>query len=188
MNASSIVLKALAVTAELTNTSLSTEAARVMADDLARYPEMQVLGALQKCRRELRGKLTVADVVTRLDDGRPGPEEAWAGLPFEEAQTVVWTEEMTQAWGVALPLLEEGERVPARMAFLESYRKAVQEARDHGRAVKWSVSLGTNPSGRECPVLEAVRLGRISAQHAEKLLPHKPIPELEAIATAVARR
>jgi len=188
MNASPFLLKALAVTAELTNTQLSTEAARVMADDLARYPEMQVLGALQKCRRELKGKLTVADVVTRLDDGRPGPEEAWAMLPFDEAQTVVWTDEISKAWGVALPLLEEGERVPARMAFLESYRKAVQEARDRGEPANWSVSLGHNPEGRECAVLEAVRLGRISQQHAENLLPHKPIPALESMATAVLKR
>jgi len=166
MNASPFLLKALAVTAELTNTQLSGEAARVMADDLARYPEMQVLGALQKCRRELKGRLTVADVVTRLDDGRPGPEEAWAMLPFDEAQTVVWTDEISKAWGIALPLIEEGERVPARMAFLESYRKAVQEARDNGEAPRWAVSLGHDPNARQVAIEQAVRLGRISHSHA----------------------
>ena len=65
------LLKAIAVTAELTDTDLSESAARVMAEDLAVFPENQVLGALVKCRRELKGRLRIGDVIDRLDDGRP---------------------------------------------------------------------------------------------------------------------
>ena len=79
------LLQALAVTAELTGTELSEPAARVMANDLAAYPVQQVLGALTRCRRELKGRLTVAAILERLDDGRPGPNEAWAMIPQDEA-------------------------------------------------------------------------------------------------------
>lgn len=188
MSASPIVLKALAVTAELTNTTLSQEAARVMADDLGRYPERQVLGALQRCRRELKGRLTVADVITRLNDGRPGPEEAWSMIPRDEGATIVWTAEMTAAWGIALPLLEEGEDIPARMAFLETYRTRVADARDAGIPVRWIVSLGHDKNGREAPITEAVQLGRISQERAEALLPGLPVPALAAIAQHAVKR
>lgn len=171
MSASLQILEALAVTAELTNTQLSGPAAKVMAMDLSGYPENQVLGALTRCRKELKGRLTVADVITRLDDGRPGPEEAWAMLPFDEAQTVVWTEEMAGAWGVALPLLEDGDRIAARMAFLESYRTRVQRARDSGTAVKWNVSLGHDQGKRSLVIEEAHRLGRIGTEQRNRLLP-----------------
>lgn len=170
------LIKAIAVTAELTDTQLSEAASRVMASDLSRYPEQQVLGALTRCRRELRGKLTLADVISRLDDGRPGPEEAWAMLPRDESQTVVWTAEMAKAWGVALPLLIDGDNVQARMAFIEVYRREVQAARDAGIPVCWTPSLGTDKHGREAVLLEAARLGRLDAGHVTGLL-SLPVPD-----------
>lgn len=162
------VLQALAVTAEITGTQLSEAAARVFAMDLARYPVDQVMGALTRCRREVKGRLTVADVIGRLDDGRPTPDEAWAMIPHDESQTAVLTEEMAQAWGISR---EADDRVSARMAFLSAYRRLVQEARDDGEAVRWFPSLGTDPHGREHAIQEAVRLGRLSNSHAQKLLP-----------------
>ena len=100
MQHSENLLKAIAVTAELTDTDLSEAAARVMAEDLAMYPEKQVLGALIKCRRELKGRLRISDVIERLDDGRPGPEEAWAIIPRSESDSVVWNRDMAEALGV----------------------------------------------------------------------------------------
>lgn len=184
------MLEALAVTAELTNTQLSTAAARVMASDLLPYPEDQVLGALARCRKELRGKLTVADIIQRLDDGRPGPEEAWSMLPIDEDSTAVWTEEMSGAWGVALPLLEERDRIAARMAFLESYRTRVQRARDAGVPVKWTVSLGHAPHARQVALATAIAAGRITMQRAETmgwLPPSIDTPALENLAAGAAK-
>lgn len=185
------VLEALAVTAELTGTQLSPAAARVMAADLAPYPPHQVLGALARCRKELRGRLIVADVIARLDDGRPGPEEAWAMLPFDEASTIVWTEEMAGAWGVALPLIEEGDRIAARMAFLETYRARVAKARDACLPVKWTVSFGHDAEGRQLALATAVSSGRISRDRALSLgyTANAPIaPEVAAFAAATMKR
>lgn len=166
------LIQAIAVTAELTGTQISPPAAKVMAIDLATYPEPQVMGALVRCRRELKGRLTIAEVVSRLEDGRPGPEEAWAMLPKGEEATVVWTEEMAVAAGIAGSLRDD--QVQARMVFLEKYRDEVRKARENRLPVRWIVSLGTDSRGREAPVLEAVRLGRVAASHAESLLPYAP--------------
>lgn len=168
MKISKSVVQALAVTAEITGTQFSEAAARVFAQDISRYPEAQVLGALDRCRREIRTRLTVADVVSRLDDGRPPPDEAWAMLPVDERQSVVWTAEMCAAWGVASAL---DDRIAARMAFLSAYRRLVQESRDRVEAVKWTASLGSDVRGRQSALEDAVRLGRISAPAASMLLP-----------------
>lgn len=169
---SKALLQAIAVTAELTGTQLSQPAARVLAEDLSRYPEKQVLGALVRCRKELRGRMSVADVIARLDDGRPGAEEAWAMIPRDESGSVVWTDEMRFAYGVAAPLIEEGDLVAGRMAFLENYRALVQKARDESIPVRWEPSLGWDARGREGVLLEAAQKGRLSAAHVAGLLPH----------------
>lgn len=167
------LLQALAVCAELTGTELSKAAVRVMAQDLSAYPLPQVLGALTRCRRELKGRMTIADILARLDDGRPAPEQAWAmvaRLLNDENPTVVWTKEMAESFGVALSLSDDP--VAARMAFKESYAGACQKARDAGAAVSWTPSLGHDTKGREAPLIEAVRLGRIPLEHAQMLLPN----------------
>jgi hypothetical protein len=141
-----------------------------MARDLSLYPESMVLPALERVRREVRGRMTVADVVQRLDDGRPGPEEAWAMLPRNEDVSVVWTGEMAHAFGIAAPLMDESH-VQARLAFIEAYKTAVSKARDAARPPQWFASLGRDKFGREAAVQEAVAKGRISQAHANTLLP-----------------
>lgn len=178
MKPSSKLSEAIAVTAELTGTVLSKAAGQVMADDLARYPENQVMAALTRCRRELKGRLTIADVLTRLDDGRPGVEEAWAMVPKGEADTCVWTEEMAQAMSAAHDLLDRGDEIAARMAFKECYQRLRQSARDRCSPVSWSVSLGWDAQGREPAIREAVEKGRLTLQQAAIYLPNFSETEL----------
>ena len=175
------LLQAIAVTAELTGTEISETAARVMAEELARYPEPWVVAALKRCQRELRSRMTLADVLARLDDGRPGPEEAWALCPRDEYSTVVWTEEMCAASGVARPLIAEGDDVAARMAFLERYRQEVQKAREEARPPRWTASLGWDVQGRETAVLEAVRSGRLTTDYAMAILPPQAFAQTNAL-------
>lgn len=165
------LIQAIAVTAELTDTDLSEAAARVMAEDLAEYPEEQVLKSLARCRREIKGKLRISEVVSRLDDGRPGAEEAWAMIPKDECGSVVWTAEMSEAYGVAYQLLADGEGIQARMAFIETYRNRVDAARSEKVPVQWIPSLGFDKQSREAALLLAVEKGRITHQYALSLLP-----------------
>src|SRR5690554_6396441 len=128
------VLQALIVTSEVCGANLSEAAIEIMLHDLAEYPEEAVLAALADCRKTLTGRFSLAAIIERVQgqDGRPGAEEAWAMLPFDEYESVAWTEEMRFAWSVAQPLLEAGDKIAARMAFKESYTRRVDEARAAG--------------------------------------------------------
>ena len=61
------VLKAIAVTAEIMSTQLSEHAARLFADDLRHYQITDIYDALTRCRKEIKGKLTVASVIERIE-------------------------------------------------------------------------------------------------------------------------
>lgn len=170
------LIKAIAVTSELCGRTFSQAAAEVFVADLAAYPERQVIGALVRCRKEVRGMLTLADVISRLDDGRPGVEEAWSLLPYTEDKSAVWTVEMSQAFGVAVRLIDAGAMVEARMAFKETYQRLVTQARDAGKPVEWSVTLGHDPSQREAALVDAVDKGRISYERAQEFSPALSAP------------
>jgi hypothetical protein len=172
MQASEKLIKAVIATAQLMGTDLNADAARMFCEDLATYDEPLVLDALSRCRREVKSKLTLADVISRIDDGRPGPNEAWSLLPrgpFAEGMTIVWTEEMAKASAAANRIYDD--EVAARMAFLETYQREVTKARNEGRRVKWIVSLGHEECMRETPLQRAIEEGKISASYAASLLP-----------------
>lgn len=172
MNISEKLIKAVTIALELTNTQLSDGAFKVICADLAGYPEPQVLGALKRCAREVRSKLTLADILQRLDDGRPGPEEAWAMVPKDEASSVYWTTEMRDAYATCYPMVAAGELITARMAFLERYRALVQQARDGRFPVEWTFSPGHDKNGRELVLLDAAEKRRISVAGVRALLPY----------------
>lgn len=111
-----------------------------------------------------------ADILAQIEglaanDGRPGPEEAWAtALRAEnEFNTVVWTEEAAQAWAIAKPVLDNGDNIGARMAFKEAYQRLTDEARRARRAPAWSASLGFDLEQRAEALLQAHSVGRLPA-------------------------
>lgn len=164
------VIKALMVTAELFGKDITEAAATMLLSDLDGYRDQDVLDSLAKCRRELRTFPTVSDIVSRISDGRPGVEEAWALLPKDEASTVVWTFEMRDAFNVARPLLATDE-IAARQAFKEVYLKRVQEARERRLPPQWEPSLGFDKDLQRLTLEDAVRKGRLAQGHAQALLP-----------------
>lgn len=165
----------LGATIEVYGTQLSATSMELWWNVLAAFPLAAVRAALSAHLRDPHaGRFAPkpADVVGHLTamDGRPGAEEAWSMIPRDESASVVWTEEMAQAFGVAGPLLVEGDAIAARMAFLERYRALVQRARDAGTLVRWIPSLGHDQAGREGALMEAVERGRLTAQHVRGLL------------------
>ena len=168
------LIEAITVAFEITNTpQLSDTAVDFMLAELCRYPEPHVLGALLRCCRELKPRqFTLEAVLSRIDDGRPGAEEAWAMIPKDERGSVVWTTEMREAWAVAHPLLDIGDLIAARMAFKEKYPMLVQRSRDARQPVQWEISLGHDLIGRELVLLDAAEKGRISPQNVRSLLPY----------------
>ena len=182
------ILEAIAITAELLGTELSKPALLVFEEELLKYPKAEVLKALERCRRELQIRLTLAAVIERLElhDGRPSADEAWAMAleSFDEHETVVWTSEARIAAAAAAPVLEAGDKVGARMAFREAYDRVVREARAERRPVQWAVSEGWDKNKRERALNEAHLLGRITAETVQRHLP--PPADSGPIAAALA--
>lgn len=114
----------------------------------------------------------ILEIIDRLKpDGRPGADEAWAMIPRDEYCSAVMSQEMSEAWGIAKPLLDEGDQVAARKSFLQAYVRIVEQNKQAGIAVKWYPSLGRDVEMRISALTEAVRLGRMGAEHAASLLP-----------------
>lgn len=154
---------ALQLMGEISGRAISPGAAAMMAQDLSGHPPDAVLSALQSCRQELNRFPTVHDIISRIEsrDGRPGAEEAWSMIPKDETGSVVWSDEMSGAYAVAYPLLKSGDEVAARMAFKEKYAAMVKESRGLKQKPQWRMSPGTDKSGRNGAISEALRLGRI---------------------------
>lgn len=169
---------------------------------LQRYPLEAVRAGLDAHVRDAqRGRFPPlpADVIAQIEghaanDGRPGPEEAWAIAlrSAEEWATVVWTAEAAQAMAVARPVLDAGDEVGARMAFREAYVRLVEQARGAGKPAAWLVSEGWDHLQRSAAITAAVEAGRLPWSALE-LLPapqaslQLPAPEGETEAARQAR-
>lgn len=124
----------------------------------------------------------VAAIEANEPDGRVGAEEAWAMYPHDEASSAVITNEMAEAMQVAQPLLNEGDKIGARMAFKETYNRLISQNKLNGVAPKWFASLGHSKEGREVAIKDAVLKGRLTQDHATSLLP-SPVPN--SVANAI---
>lgn len=100
------------------------------------------------------------------DDGRPEANEAWATAitSLDENDTVVWTGETAEAFGVARSILDLGDKVGARMAFIDAYQRLVVQARSMRHPVQWQVSEGFDKERRRLAISTAIELGRIPAR------------------------
>ncbi|MDH0638216.1 hypothetical protein N5D52_14810 [Pseudomonas sp. GD03860] len=181
---------ALCATAEALGQVLSGDAAKLMAEDLADYPADVVAAALKASRRELTGKLTLAAILQRVQaaDGRPGKDEAWsiALTASDESETVVMTAEIQQAMAAAQPVLDLGDKVGARMAFISAYERLVTKARAEALPTTWSVSLGFDPVRRVTAIESAVRMQLISQEAGTKYLADLRIAPITTDGQAIA--
>jgi len=140
---------------------------------LAAYPLIEVRAGLDAHLRDPKGGQFLpmpADVIKHIqgivaDDGRPGAEEAWATAfrSRDESATVVWTDEMSEAYRIAAPLMQAGDEIGARMAFKEAYGRLMTEARMTRRPPSWTASLGFDIEGRRQVLLPHIEAGRLSA-------------------------
>lgn len=168
------LIDALCLTAEAMGNVITPSAAMMMADDLSDYSLPELGRALRACRRENRGRLTVADIIQQCqaEDGRPGKDEAWSiGLDSsDEYGTAVMTWEIQQAMASAKIVLDEGDQVGARMAFMSTYERLVRESRQVNKPVEWIVSLGFDKDRRATAIQQAVQLNRIPQIEADRHL------------------
>ena len=172
------ILEAVAVAAELTGTELSDVAKGAMVEELAAHDLQTVLNALNRCRKELTGRLTLAAILQRLDTGLPSADEAF-GMLVEgwrnEALTVVVPAIAMQAAGnEEQALYFGGDKTGARMAFREAYERLAADVQ--GKAA-WFVSAGNDREQRSAAVMAAVKAGRLEQQQAAGYLPSEAVEE-----------
>ncbi|WP_445572107.1 hypothetical protein [Pseudomonas sp. E102] len=181
---------AICATAETLGQTLSAPAAKLMAEDLAEHPMDVIANALWACRREVTGKLTLAAILQRVQaaDGRPGKDEAWAiaMTTNDEFETVVLTDEIQLALAAAKPVLDAGDKIGARMAFISAYERFVGQARDEARPVNWHVSVGFDANRRIQAVTKAMELKRIPKEHAQKYLADMSVVPITEDGRAIA--
>lgn len=172
------IIQALTVCAELTGTQLSEAAFDVMVDDLMAYEAQSVLAALNRCRRELTGRLTLAAVLQRLDMGLPSADEAFGmlveGWRNEALTVVVPAIAMRAAGNGAQELYFCGDKTGARMAFKGAYERLA--ANVQGKAA-WFVSAGNDRDQRSAAVMAAVKAGRLEQEQAAAYLPSEAVEE-----------
>jgi hypothetical protein len=108
----------------------------------------------------------------RLLDGRPDENEAWAvALTTRgEEETVVWTEEMRDAFHACQPVLAAGDEIGARMAFKDAYARLVSEARAANKPAVWVVSEGWDKTRKAVVLAKAQRDGLLPAPPAHLAL------------------
>lgn len=133
-----------------------------------------------------------ADIIRQLqtlqpadgDSGHPGAEEAWGMLlrfVNDERETGLYTEPMRHAWEACDSILKLGDEIGARMCFLETYRKALKQAKEARNPPKWSLTMGSDIERRKMALQRSIEQGRISADYARSLLP-APVASLEHLA------
>lgn len=165
------LITAVKATYEVIGQDISDLAIQAVVVELKAYPEEAALIALSRCRKELR-RLTLADILDRLPGSHPGPEAAWSIVSraiSSEDVSLVWTDEMREAYGVARWLSKD--LVAARMAFKEDYLARITQARANRQQPQWCLSLGHDAMGREGAVREAIQKGLITQDQAAGLLP-----------------
>ncbi len=174
-------LKMMQATLAIYDKTATTETVGLWWNLLAGYEFAdveQAFGQYLKCA-EGRFAPKPASIISIIDamrpDGRPGADEAWAMIPMDEYASAVMTQEMSESLHVARPLLDAGDKIAARMAFKETYSRIVDANKRNGVKPAWFPSLGQDKEGRDAVLAEAVRLGRLTPNHAIGLLPPEKI-------------
>ncbi|MDP9514677.1 hypothetical protein [Pseudomonas protegens] len=183
------LLLSLFATAEVMGQQLTQAAALLMVEDLREYTEPVLTAALRSCRIE-GGRLTVASILKHAQsaDGRPGKDEAWAiaMTTNDEFETVVLTDEIQLALAAAKPILDGGDKIGARMAFIDAYQRFVSQAREDAKPVNWHVSVGFDANRRIQAVTKAMELKRIPREHAQKYLADLSVEPITEDGRAIA--
>lgn len=146
------------------------------------YEIEQVKSAFNAHIRTSKFSPKPADVVELINQSynlRPLADEAWAMIPQDEESSCVMSDEMSEAYGIARPLMLDGDKIAARMAFKQAYERIVNHNTMNGINPKWFPSFGHNPESREVALKEAVRKGRLTQEHYLQLSPPKPNEQVD---------
>lgn len=166
------VIEMLAIQFEMKEQSASERVITYMVKQLEPYGFDPVMKALDKVGKESSFKINLAEIIKRIDDGRPSAQIAWSQSPKNEEDSAVLTEEQNKALCSVSHLLYCGDPIPARMAFIEKYNELIENARANAIPVKHALSAGGDKQGRIDVVKAAVQDGRLLKSRACFMLQH----------------
>ena len=164
---------------------------RLYWNSLIEYPLEQVRRAFDHWVKDPKQGTFMpkpADIIRTIQEENGTPEsqwlsanEAWAvAIPaIDEAATVVWTPEIAKAFEVARPILEGGDKIGARMAFIPAYDRLIDQAKRESRTPSYEVSAGWGANMREVAMRQAVTTGLLPAPNDDtKALPAPDKPKM----------
>ena len=134
-------MTAFTATAEMLGKNFTNNQLVLFAESIAKHDQGQVIDALRRVREECQF-FSLAEVLNRIDDGRPEAEEAWSLVSFDESETIVINNDFGKAMAVAESAYLSGDKVGAKFAFKEKYKSTVSAARSRGEKVNWFISFG----------------------------------------------
>jgi len=102
--------------------------------------------------------------------------EAWAACPKDETQSSAMCDEMSQALFIAQDLIDSGDMIAARMAFLENYNRLIEAAKSEGRKPNWFPSYGSGKESRFKADRETIDRKNLALPRGEWL----EIPDLQS--------
>jgi hypothetical protein len=132
-----------------------------------------------------RYPLTTGAVIAHIPDPWGTPDEAWALAlrSRDEAASLCVLPEILEALGVAGPILDEGDTIGGRRAFIESYQRIVKARKLAGARPQWQLSIGHDPGRRAEAAREAVDRRLLPREAVEHYL---PAPDASGPVAAVA--
>lgn len=137
---------------------------------LGEYSIDQVSGALSVHVKTNKFAPAPADIIALIPDNLNylPPEEAWNRVPKTEWEGAFVCDEMMEACAAARSSLDKGNDVAARMAFLESYKSLIANARVHKKSAKYWFSA---PSYGNYEAREQIREQALLEARDRKLIP-----------------
>ena len=149
---------------------LNTDQLLLWCEEMQNLDEEDVASAYKALRKKGFNKVPFPSDIYSEIFKFPSSDEAWALVPKNEADTVVWCEEMRIAYGVCAETLKT-DAIAARMAFKRSYESEVIKAIHQGTKPTWGVSEGFSKSGLELAIKRAVERGWMTPEQAHKWNP-----------------
>lgn len=168
----SVIKKLVVLDADYWSAPITETRLNAFSEQLSDCDPVEIKNAMKFFRNEAgRTRMPMPADLKNVMAGFPSAEEVYALIPRDESQSCVWTNEAALAYSACAPLLAVGDFYGARLAFMSAYENAVSVAKQEGKRVKWSASLGTDRSGREKAVLDAINKNRIKVSAALEWTP-----------------
>lgn len=158
--------------------TLSNAAMKVTFKLLSGYPFEHVAAAIYKHIETSDRAPQPSDIIKLLNiaDEHLDADSAWLIVPKSEEDSAVWTDEMATAWGSCSKLYYSGDIFNATRGFKSEYKRICEISRLTNKPVNWTLTRGTNSELLKTCVEEALRLGRLKQDYANRVLDSLPKP------------